>query len=99
MFPGLQASTELTKVNVSIYFSHKLEFFLTLKSILLDGEFVLIFEKLNEDDERRGVLARSIIFLIIASGRFLKLVGLLVKMYKNHRITIKQLQESKFYSI
>jgi hypothetical protein len=49
---------------------------------LLDGEFDLIFEKLNEGDERRGVLAQSIIFLIIASGSVLKLVGLLVKMFK-----------------
>ena len=54
-----------------------------LKSILLDGEFVLIFEKLNEDDERKGVLAQSIIFLIITSGSVLKLVGLLVKMFKS----------------
>ena len=60
--------------------------FLILKSILLDGEFVLIFEKLNEGGERKGVLAQSIIFLIIASGSVLKLVGLLVKMLKPSNI-------------
>ena len=57
-----------------------------LKSILLDGEFVLIFEKLNEDGEKKGELAQSIIFLIIASGSVLKLVGPLVKMLKPSNI-------------
>ena len=72
---------------MSLYISvTDLNFFLTLKSILLDGEFVLIFEKLNEDDERKGVLAQSIIFLIFASGSLLKLVGLLVKMFKPSNI-------------
>ena len=62
------------------------------KSILLDGEFVLIFEKLNEDDERETreeVLAprqSSIIFFIIASGSVLKLLGLLVKMFEPSNI-------------
>ena len=48
---------------------------------MLDGEFVLIFEKPNEDDEREtreGVLAQKrlklqrVIFLIIASESALK---------------------------
>jgi hypothetical protein len=54
---------------------------------LLDGEFVLIFEKLNEDDERetRGVLAQSI-SLMIASGSVLKPLGLLVTMVKPSNI-------------
>ena len=90
-FPGLQASTELTKVNVHYIFSVKdltvffffFFFFWNVKSILLDGGFVSIFEKLKEDDERREVLVQSIIFLIIASGSVLKLlVGLLVKMFE-----------------
>ena len=88
-FPGLQASTELTKVNSSKYiFQSDLSFlfFSMLKSILLDGEFVLIFEKLNEDGEKKGELAQSIIFLIIASGSVLKLVGPLVKMLKPSNI-------------
>lgn len=88
-FPGLQASTELTKVNVYILFQSQTYLFILCKSILLDGEFVLIFEKLNENDERgtkEGVLAPSILFLIIASGGVLKPLGLLVKMIKPSNI-------------
>ena len=55
---------------------------------MLDGGFVLIFEKLNENDEREtkeGVLAPSI-FFTFASGSVLKLLGLLVKMIKPSNI-------------
>lgn len=75
--------------------------FFNVKSILLDGEFVLIFEKLNEGDEREtreGVLAQrqqSIIFLVIASGSVLKLLGPPVKMFNPSKY-IKHSKNRKF---
>ena len=58
---------------------------LFVESILLDGGFVSIFEKLNEDGEREmreGVLAQSIPPLALANESILKLLALLVKMVK-----------------
>lgn len=90
-FPGLQASTELTKVSAPRSFRFQTHFILcsvqNLTSILLDGVSVLIFGKPNEEDERgtrEGVLAQSMHLLLLAKGNkwILKRLGILVRMVK-----------------
>ena len=64
-------------------FGHSLIF--NAKSILLDGGFVSIFEKLNEGDERETNIAQSMLPLLVNGNEWiLNPMGTLVKMVKHH---------------